>query len=236
MNKDTMNWNRLSLRKWVGPETQILGDSPYSVYEWHTKDGVFYVGMGKWYRFNDVNKKSRSKEFMDVYSNNFCWPVIVACGMSEQETRRIERELIEKYVNDGAHLVNKQYVVDFYHTPANLQKYEAMRARARERNREKTELITNIKYSERIIENGTTEIPSIFMFKGGCDELFPFLYACRKMNCTVKFANEQIEVKPDCRSIAQDIELSFYAATAKHPKIANDYVRYLGNLSLMKWS
>ena len=100
----------------------------------------------------------------------------------------------------------------------------------------KEESLRNVPHFDKIIRDGIVEIPSIFMFKGGCDELFPFLYACRKMNCTVKFANEQIEVKPDCCSRAQDIELSFYAATAKHPKIANDYVRYLGNLSLMKWS
>lgn len=86
-----------------------------------------------------------------------------------------------------------------------------------------------------IVENGTIHIPSIFMFEGGCIELFSFLHACRETNCTVIFDNENLTVVPDEVEWAQNLMLSMYAHIAESPTIAEDYMRYLLNLDKMDW-
>jgi hypothetical protein len=78
-----------------------------------------------------------------------------------------------------------------------------------------------------IKENETITLFSIFDFKGGVGELFPFLYMCRELNCTVVFENEGIKVIPDDRDIMQNTQLSIYATIAMEPKIVNDYIKYL---------
>jgi hypothetical protein len=67
----------------------------------------------------------------------------------------------------------------------------------------------------------------VFDFNGGAEELFPFLFGCKKLHCTVVFENEGITVYPNDDATEQSILLSFYAMIAKDPKIANDYIRYL---------
>ena len=234
MNKDKMDWNRLVTREKINFDAKILGDSPYAVYEWHTADGVFYVGMGKWYRFQNVSDKSRSKEFMDVYQNNYCWPVVVACGMPEREARDLERNLIERRMMEGANLVNKQFVVDYYHTPANMKKYEFLKNRARERAANKKQYL-KVPHSDLIVENGTTNISSVFEICGECDEFFSFLHACSELNCTVVFENEDITIRPGKLEMVDQLRLAAYTQIAQQPKLAEDYIRYLGNLALKRW-
>lgn len=84
-----------------------------------------------------------------------------------------------------------------------------------------------IPHSELVKENETITLFSVFDFKGGVGELFPFLYVCRELNCTVVFENEGIKVSPDDRGSMQNIQLSIYATIASEPKIANDYIKYL---------
>lgn len=91
-----------------------------------------------------------------------------------------------------------------------------------------------VPHDEIIIENGTISIPSIFMFNGGADELFPFLHKCREKKCTVRFLNEDITVKPDGDSY-QNVILSIYVTIAAEPKMAHQYIRYLLNLDKMSW-
>lgn len=87
---------------------------------------------------------------------------------------------------------------------------------------------SNLQYHNLIKEDQTIELRSIFDFKGGSEELFPFLYGCEKKNCTVIFKNESIVVKPkDENKALQSIQLSLYALIAKEPKIVEEYVRYL---------
>lgn len=112
-----MNWKKI-IQAYGDNQSLILGDSPYCVYEWLHNDAPFYVGMGKNYRFSCSG--ARSKEFLDVYNRGNCRVRIIACGMSENETRQMERSVIEKY-QDRYPLVNKQYVVDYYHTPARME-------------------------------------------------------------------------------------------------------------------
>ena len=93
----------------------------------------------------------------------------------------------------------------------------------------------SIPHRNVIVENGKIEIPSIFMFKGGGDELFPFLYVCKKKNCTVRFENEDITVLPE-EDAYQNVVLSFYATVAANPVLPEQYMRYLNNLGKMKWA
>ena len=105
-----------------------VGDGDYCVYVWRDADKKpFYVGCGKHYRFHDVNEKSRSREFMSIYNNGGCYPEIVRYGMCDKEAREYEKGLILAYAAGGANLVNKQYLVDYYHTPAKLSFYRKRR-------------------------------------------------------------------------------------------------------------
>lgn len=89
--------------------------------------------------------------------------------------------------------------------------------------------LSELPHYDLIKENQTIELRSIFDFKGGSEELFPFLFGCEKKNCTVIFKNEDITVKPedDEDKSIQSIKLSLYAFIAKDPKIVKEYVRYL---------
>lgn len=80
---------------------------------------------------------------------------------------------------------------------------------------------------ELIRENETIKLFSVFDFNGGAEELFSFLFGCKQLNCTVVFENEGITVRPDGDDDMQNLLLSFYAAVAKEPKIAKDYINYL---------
>lgn len=86
---------------------------------------------------------------------------------------------------------------------------------------------------ELIRENETIKLFSVFDFNGGAEELFSFLFGCKKLNCTVVFENEGITINPNNDGdTEQNLLLSFYAMIAKEPKIANDYIRYLSNKHL----
>ncbi len=88
-------------------------------------------------------------------------------------------------------------------------------------------------HKEWIRENGTVTIPSVFMFKGGAIELFPFLLGCQKNNCTVIFANEDLIVYPDDRlnDVSINLALSIYASIAKNDNIVKQYIRYLTDIA-----
>lgn len=91
----------------------------------------------------------------------------------------------------------------------------------------------SVPHQELIVKDGTIHIPSIFMFKGGCDELFPFLYGCRKENCIVIFDNEKITVDEDNPVEYQNLLLIMYISAMN--KIGNDWIKYLGKIDDMKW-
>lgn len=94
-------------------------------------------------------------------------------------------------------------------------------------------LIQDLPHFDLMRENETIEMFSVFDFTGGAEELFPFLYGCKHLNCTVVFKNEDITVRPSGDETSyQNLLLSFYAMIAKEPKIANDYIRYLSNKHL----
>lgn len=98
----------------------------------------------------------------------------------------------------------------------------------------KTDLWNDVPHNDVIVENETVTVPSIFMFTGGPEELFPFLIGCREKNCTVWFENEDITVAPKEDSY-QNVLLSLYATLAATPSIPTQYMRYVFNLDKMVW-
>lgn len=75
-------------------------------------------------------------------------------------------------------------------------------------------------------ENETVVLPSVFDFKGGFSEIYPFLHVCEVYNCTVIFENEDIIMEPK-GDIANKVKLSVYAMLIENPKPFDDYIRYI---------
>lgn len=97
----------------------------------------------------------------------------------------------------------------------------------------KYERYKDVPHFDLIRENESVVVPSIFMFESH-DELYPFLAACEAFNCTVFFENEKLIIPPKA-DVETKIKLFCYAAVMNCREIGDAYVRYLGNLALMKW-
>lgn len=120
---DYIKWDSPSIDRWLANNAECLGDGQYSVYYWADSDGIiFYVGMGKGYRFCSANPKSRSRLFMEKYNEGGCYPKIIAYGMDERTARDLERRVIEELHKRGCKLVNRQFVdPTMYRTPARVE-------------------------------------------------------------------------------------------------------------------
>ena len=107
-----MNWETHYVRKCLCKGSIKYGDGIHCVYYWQeNKTGkIFYVGSGKCYRFNDVNPKSRTVEFMEYINNYDCSPKIVSYGMEKQDAVALEMKLIAEFWAKGCPLTNKQGV------------------------------------------------------------------------------------------------------------------------------
>lgn len=95
-------------------------------------------------------------------------------------------------------------------------------------------IFDNVPHADLVVKDGIIEIPSIFMFTGGPDELFPFLGACREKNCTVIFKNENITAEPEDRGV-QLVKYGVYSTLAACPGFMSQYLRYRLNLDTMNW-
>lgn len=110
-----MNWNSPYVRKHRHEKSESYGDGIYCVYLWQENETgkVFYVGSGKYYRFNDVHPKSRSKEFIEHINIGKCSPRILAYGIETKEAAcTLERKLIDTYWRSGFPLVNKNGIIE----------------------------------------------------------------------------------------------------------------------------
>lgn len=98
----------------------------------------------------------------------------------------------------------------------------------------KYERYKDFPHFDLIEENKPIVIPSIFMFTSN-DELYPFLAACKEYNCKVFFENEKLIVSPE-DDINNTLEVFSYTVVMNCREIGDAYVRYLANLSKMKWT
>ena len=90
----------------------------------------------------------------------------------------------------------------------------------------------NTSHKDIIVKDGTVKIPSIFMFEDWTD-IDPFLRHARKMNCTVIFENENIEVVPNDN--ISGVKIGVYRTMIAERDFVNAYLRYLGNIDKMGW-
>lgn len=87
-------------------------------------------------------------------------------------------------------------------------------------------------YLNIIVKDGTVAIPSIFMFEDYLD-VTQFLDHARKMQCTVVFENERVEVKPN--NDDSRFKIYIYSQMVGNRELGNAYLRYLGNIDKMSW-
>lgn len=89
-------------------------------------------------------------------------------------------------------------------------------------------------HRELIVKRGQKiTIPSIFMFTGGCEELFAFIAACEHFDCEVYFENENLSWDKD--DPYNHVVIALYANIAHNPTIPDAYNRYKDNLDTMTW-
>lgn len=88
-----------------------------------------------------------------------------------------------------------------------------------------------------IVQNGTINIRSVFLFDGGPTELFAFLNECREANCTVVFLNEGIKLEPGWNTGNPDllVLMSTYATLAGAKEIQRQFLRFDRQESLLKF-
>lgn len=92
-----------------------------------------------------------------------------------------------------------------------------------------------VPHDEVIKKDGTVVIPSIFMFKGGAGECYPFLKMCRDNNCVVHFKNENLTIYPDRQDDSVSLKLLIHLAIAGSHEFGDDFIRYLNNMEKMSW-
>lgn len=77
-------------------------------------------------------------------------------------------------------------------------------------------------------------IPSVLVtFEQGITELFPFLAACRMLNCSVTFKKERITIPSRSEDCWRDFSIQMRRYIAGAPKNADACRRYLGNVEKM---
>lgn len=107
-----MNWNAYSARECMHEFSECCGDGDSCVYFWEINNTheVFYVGSGKYYRFQNITPTARSEEFLKIINNYKCSPKIVFYGLNTEQARYYEARLTEEFWKLGFPLVNKDNV------------------------------------------------------------------------------------------------------------------------------
>lgn len=100
-----MNWNSPNVRASMHECAERYGDGDYCVYLWEdNRREVFYVGSGKNYRYS--SKEARTSEFKKWLEHRPCRPLIVAYGMTKEESLDFEMRLIKSFWKRKFPLVN----------------------------------------------------------------------------------------------------------------------------------
>lgn len=100
---------------------------------------------------------------------------------------------------------------------------------------ELTKRYESVPHFGAIVKDGTVEIPSIFMFEGGETEYYPFLHACREMNCTVHLINENIMIAPGEDDMMRRVKEMLYFQMARSPEMVKQYLDYVLDRKRMSW-
>lgn len=87
-----------------------------------------------------------------------------------------------------------------------------------------------------IEKNGTLTIDSIFELKRSFFDVSPLIQECDKQNCTLRFENEDITIKPGAYENNGSLraQITAYCMVATYPQTAVDYTRYCYSLARKK--
>lgn len=85
----------------------------------------------------------------------------------------------------------------------------------------------DVPYWDKVVDDGEISVASIFQFKGGLVEIFPFLYECKEHNCGVTFENEDLHIGKEGATTEQNILISMYAIFAQDSTICKKYIDYI---------
>ena len=85
----------------------------------------------------------------------------------------------------------------------------------------------DVPYWDKVVDDGEISVASIFQFKGGLIEIFPFLYECKEHNCGVTFENENIHINKEGASTEEDMLIGIYSIFAQDSTICKHYIDYL---------
>jgi len=84
-----------------------------------------------------------------------------------------------------------------------------------------------------IEKDGTLTIGSIFELRDGFFDLSPLIQNCKVQNCTLRFENEGITIKPGDydADLGLRAQLTTYSMISAYPQAAIDYTRYCFGLA-----
>ena len=93
----------------------------------------------------------------------------------------------------------------------------------------------NTPHFDLIVKNGSITIPSIFMFGKDTGGLFLFVSACRELNCTLRFENEDLTFDPKEFDSVANMKLTTYMGIMARPQFVENYIKYLFHKDEMSW-
>ena len=97
------------------------------------------------------------------------------------------------------------------------------------------ELFTKIPHGELIVPHGHLSLKSIFQFTDA-DEVYAFLYGCRKASCSVYFQNEDICVGAKGDMSVPKIAIAVYMQMKENPAMVASYLGFLSEAASGKCS
>lgn len=90
-------------------------------------------------------------------------------------------------------------------------------------------------HGELIVPDGHLILKSIYQF-ADTDEVYAFLYGCKKEHCSVYFQNEDISVNREGRMNVPDIAIAVYMHMKENSNIVAAYLRFLAEVGSGKCS
>ena len=92
-----------------------------------------------------------------------------------------------------------------------------------------------VPHGELIVPRGHIIIRSLYQFND-VTEVYSFLHACEKADCSVYFRNEDISVNSMGVMSVPEIALSMYMHLKENPKMVEDYLRYTMKVASKEWA
>ena len=90
-------------------------------------------------------------------------------------------------------------------------------------------------HGDLIIPNGHVILRSMYQF-ADTEEVYAFLYCCKKECCSVHFQNEDVSMDREGNMNVPSIAVSMYMHLKENPKIVEAYLSYLVKSNSGSWA